>query len=420
MSRIDFTNHVPKFGGNIWYIDKNNGADTNNGKQPTTAFETIGAGITAMSDGDALNIKAGVYTETGIDLSNNNAEMWFEIGAILRPATGTALTVSGDFCRVTCREGALLVDPAGANTCGVCVTGNFAYMAEIRARCDSVADLGFDLQGDGADLRNCRCSNPLIAAFKIQGDTVKLEDCCIGGAVADSSIGYWITNSSDKVRLRNCSSQGCSAAGFQVDNGCTNAAICGGMSSGGDGKFINNATVDNCIFSDLHYQGNSTSYNSPIVKLINFTATGGVDGDGLHYRLYKLTGITRMIDIGGEVLTVLPATSTVPNLELTSTNATIELTDDAGGPDISAAVEGALLIRLDVSADPLSYSNPDGTPVVAENTSRFTDRNVVEIIEDDAADTYVTLRLTNALASGAMIWACRYDPISVDGFLEPA
>jgi len=420
MSFLDNTLRIPKFGGKIYYVSQSTGNDSYDGLVPERAFATIGQALSTMVSGDATVIRAGVYTETGLDLNCDSCELWFEIGAILRPATGTALTISGNYCRVICREGALLVDPAGAGTTAVLVTGNFAYLSEIRAKCDSVAAIGYDLQGDGADIRNCRCSNPTTAAFKVQGDLVILEGCCLGGDTGENAIGIWITNSCDKARVRECSTQGFTTAGFQIDAGCTNAAICGGMSGGGDGKFINNATTGNCIFSDLHYQGDSGDYNSPIVKVVTFTATGGQDGDGLHYRLFKVSGTVRMVDIGASVTTLLPATSTVPNLELTSANATIEMTDDTGGPDISGAVVGALLIRLDVAAEPLYFANPDSTPAVAENTSKFTDRNVIEIVEDDNADTYVTLRLTAALASGAMIWACRYDPLTPDGFMEPA
>ena len=428
MAYIDNTRHIPKFGGDIWYVSKTNGSDSNNGKTPDKAFETIGQAITSASAGDGIVIMAGTYTETGIDVNKNSLELWFEIGSILAPATGTCLTVSGNFCRVTCREGALRINADAAGQTGVLVTGNFCYLAEIRVACASTGAIGFDIgsadgdstDGSGADLRRCRCSAPTTAAFKIQADKVKLEDCCTGGDTAQSTIGFWITNSCDKARIKYCGSQGHSTAGFQIDVGCTSAVVEGCYSGGGDGKFLNSAFATNCMFSNFHFQGDDGDYNSPISKLVTFTATGGQDGDGLHYRLFKLTGTVRLIDIGAVVSTVLPATSTNPNLELTSTNATVDITDAAGAPDIASAVVGAILVRLDVSTEPLSLGNPDNTPTVTENTSKFTDRNVVEISKDDAADTYITLRLTTALASGAMVWACRYEPLTADGFLEPA
>ena len=415
--------HIPKFGGDLWFVRDSISA-SGDGMSPDNAFKTIGEAITAAAAGDAITIMAGNYTENGLDVNKNNLELWFEIGAQLSPTSGNALTVSGNFCRVTCEGGALKINPV-ANTTGVVVSGNFCYLNEIRVAADggtvgTSGDIGFDITGDGADLRRCRCSGPDIAAFKIQGDKVKLENCCTGGNAGYSSIGFWVTNSCEKSRLKECGSQGHETAGFQFDVGCTNGLVCGGSSGGGDGKFVNNATTTNCIFSDMHFQGDSGDYNSPLVKVVTFTATGGVDGDGLHYRLFKVAGSSQVVDISGQVVTALPATSTVPNLELTSTNASIEITDDGGGPNISGAVVGAILYRGEEAAEPLKLGNPDNTPAVIESDNFRTPKVPIMCIEDDAADTYITLRLTVALASGAMLWACRYEPVSADGVVEPA
>ena len=104
MSYLDKTQNIAKFGGTIWYVSKVYGADTNDGLSPDKAFETIGKALDEMASGDAVTVMAGTYTETGLDLGSagtkDGIEMWFEIGAILAPASGTGLTVSGDFCRV--------------------------------------------------------------------------------------------------------------------------------------------------------------------------------------------------------------------------------------------------------------------------------------------------------------------------------
>jgi len=235
----DTTKHIPKFGSEIWYVNNSATDDTGPGTDPDTAFKTIGAGLTAASAGDAIVITAGTYTETGLDVDKNNIELWFEIGAIIAPASGTALTISADYCRVICREGALSITPAAGET-GVEISGIFCYLAEIRVACSSSALIGFDITGNGADLRRCRCSAPLTAAFKIQGNKIKLEDCCTGGESGDSSIGYWITNSCDKTRLINCGSQGHETSGYQVDSGCTNVVASNCHSGGGDGDRIDN------------------------------------------------------------------------------------------------------------------------------------------------------------------------------------
>jgi len=247
MSYLDRTKKIPKFTGNLYYVSLANGDDSNDGLSPETELKTIGAAIAKLASGDAIVVGAGNYTETGLDLNVLDCEIWFEIGARLSPTSGTALIVSGNFCRVTCREGALQVNTASGEA-GVVVTGNFVYLDEIRVACNSVGTLGFDLQGDGVDARRCRSSSPTVAAFKIQGDKIKIEDCCTGGDVANNTIGIWITNSCDKARANNCGTQGHAAACVQIDDGCTNVVIRDGTGGGGDGHFIDNGTL---TFLDL-------------------------------------------------------------------------------------------------------------------------------------------------------------------------
>ena len=51
--------HVPQFGGNVWYVDGGVGIDTNSGSSPGCPFATIGAGFSAMS---ALGVKKSDVT----------------------------------------------------------------------------------------------------------------------------------------------------------------------------------------------------------------------------------------------------------------------------------------------------------------------------------------------------------------------
>ncbi len=411
------THHIPKFGGDIYYISAS-GNDSNAGTDPDTALLTIGAGIDKLSAGDALTIMAGTYTETGLDLDVNNCEMWFEIGAIIDPASGVALTISGDYCRVTCPGGALLVEPA-TNATGVLVSGSFCYLDEIRVSCFNTdeatsADIGFDITGNGADLRRCRVSSPDVAAFKVQGDSVKLEDCCTGGgagAVAFSSIGYWVTNTCDKFRIKNCGSQGHGTAGFQVDTGCTNGVIIDFSSGGGDGKWTD--ADDNTIISDMYY-------DDKLYKGITLTATGGVGSAGTNYNLFKVTGAVVIHNILGHVTTIFANTSSLINLEIYSSNASVELTDASGAPDVQAAPVGAVYLRNSTSDDPLDSGVPSSTPAIIENAN-FRDPNLpIPILADVGATTYIQMQLSAALASGAIHWHCHWEPLTDDGFLEPA
>ena len=404
------TEDIPKFLGSIWYVDGGAGDDANSGTRPGDAFATIGAAISAASAGDAITVKAGTYTETGLDMNLNGLELWPEIGVILDPATGTCLTISGNFCKVWCPGGSMFVTP-GANETGIEITGVNAYVSDVRVNCASSADIGFDMQGNGAVLVNCRCAGPLVAAFKIQGDKVKLDNCGTAGESGDSSIGYWVTNACDKVWLLNCDSRGHETSGFQVDTGCTGGVISGCATGKGDGRWID---VDNAfVWANL-------SYDRVLHKDVTFTAAGGVGGAGTNYNLFKVTATVRVYHIYGIVTTATPATNSTVNLELYSTNGNPDITDSAGAPDLVSRCIGTVLARESVATDPLEIGEPDNTPAVIENTSFQDPRVPVILCEDDAADTYVQLVLSAALASGAMHWHAEWEPVDDDGFLEPA
>jgi len=400
--------NVPQFVGNIYYVDATQADDTGVGTSPGTAKKTIQAAIDAGTAGDAVAIKAGTYAEN-VDLDETGMELWFEIGAILAPSSGTPLTVSANYCKVQCPGGSLRINP-GANETGVEITGNWCYIHDVRVPCGSSADIGFDVTGDGCVLTNCRCAAPLVAAFKIQGDKIKMDDCCTGGESGDSSIGFWITNSCDKSRLKNCGSQGHETAGYQVDTGCTNGVVENCYSGGGDGKWTD---------ADDAFVWSHFSYDNILYATSTFTATGGVGGTGTNYNLFKVTGTVRVFHIVGHVITVLPNTSSVPNLELYSTNASVDITDVASGPDIDSAAVGAILKRLNPATEPLIFANPDNTPAIVES-SDYRDPHVpVVLCKDDAADTYIQLQLSAALASGAIHWHIEWEPVTDDGFLEP-
>jgi hypothetical protein len=289
------------------------------------------------------------------------------------------------------------------------VSGSFVYAYNARAKCDSVADIGFDITGNGSVLKLCRCANPLVAAFKVQGDSNQLWDCCTGGEVADTSIGFWATNSCDKLRLRDCGSEGHATSGFQVDTGCTNGVIESCYSGGGDGKWTD---VDNAfVWSNFSFERLKFATST-------FTATGGVGGAGTNYNLFKVTGSVKVFNIYGHVTTVLPATASVPNLVLYSSNAAIDITDDNGGPNITGSVVGTTFTREEPAAEPLIVGTPSATPAVVESANYRSPSVPIILVEDNGADTYIQLVLTAALASGAIHWHIEWEPITEAGFVS--
>lgn len=406
--------HILSASEDVWYVSNNNGNDNNNGKSPDTAFATIGAATTAMSDGDKIIVGEGTYDEAVV-IDHVGIRFICEPGVVIQGNGGTCLTVSGARSIVECPNSSLLCDPDADQT-GVVASGNFVYLNDIRVSGESSAvgntnDLGFDITGNGCILNNCRCASPDVAAFKIQGDKCKLERCCTGGNSGYTSIGFWFTNSCDKFRVFQCGSQGHDTAGFQIDSGCTNGVVEASYSGGGDGRWINNGG-SSCIFTDFNYDGAVGAYDSPIRKVTTFA------GADTTYNIFKVTGSVRVINLYGIVDTVIPNTSSTIHLSLYSTGGEVDITKEVGGPDIDQAPVGSIIKRVGDSTDALEYES-SATPAIIE----FSDKNpdvAIDLVADADQTTYVRLNLSAALASGAIQWRCRYLPLSNLGFIEPA
>ena len=392
MSYFDTTKHVPKFGGNIWYIDKGAGDDANGGKTPVDAFETIGAGITAMSDGDALNIKAGTYTETGLTLSNDYAEMWFEVGAVIDPVSGTALTISGASCKLM---GEHKITPA-AGAIGILVSGIGTYLNNGRI---VGGGTGISFTGSGAFVTDWGCANQTVTAYDIQASQVKLTRCSTKGAGA--TYGYKISNSADTGVLRDCSSVGHTTAGYHIATGSIDWTIINCSSGAKDGKFKDTDSAN--VWSNF-------SYSDRVYKGITFS------GATTAWNLFKVTGAVRISNIHGHVTTAIPATASTVTLQLYSSNATIAMS--TASASIASAVVGANLIRNADSGNQLDFGDPNATPVVMENSSYRDPKTSSDVIADNGATTYVRILLSAALASGAIHFHCEWEPLDENGFLE--
>ena len=396
------------FTGIVRYVSKS-GNDGNGGLSPSDSFLTIATAIAASAAGDAIRVGAGTYDEAGLDVNQTALELWLEAGVILRDsADGTVLTISGNFAVVS-GSGNVRIDPTGGAT-GVLVSGNLVHIDNLRVLGASVGGLGFDVTGDGAEIHECRCSDPTIAAYKIQGDKTGLFDCCTGGA-SGATIGYWITNTCDKFRLIRCGSQGHGTAPFQVDTGCTNGVIWQFSSGGGDGKWSDADSTT--VINELTYP--ETKYSTS-----TFTATGGVGGAGTNYNIFQITGGVKVFNVFGHVTTATPATASTVNLELYSANGAVDITDSAGAPDLASRVVGTVLERNEPAAEPLALAEPDNTPAVIESANYRSPATPIVLIKDDAADTYIQVVLTAALASGAIHWHIEWQPVTDDGFVEPA
>lgn len=393
--------HVPLFLGNLYYVDAAQADDTGDGTTPETAKQSIGAAIALLAAGDAILVKAGTYAEA-VALNVNACEMWCEIGTIIAPGAGTGLTVSGNYCKVWCPGGAIRVNPVAAGT-GVVASGNFCYLHDLRVNCASSANLGFDVTGDGCVLTNCRCADPLVAAFKVQGDKCKLTDCCTGGQIADTSIGFWVTNNADQFRIDDSASQGHSSGGFIIDTGCTNGCVRGCSSGVGDGRWQDGDHV--VAFTDWHYDDDEN-------KIVTFA------GAPTTYNLFMVTGAVQIMELYGIVRTQIENVASNLHIEAFSAGGSADLTL-APGTNIQAAVVGSLLLKNEDATAAIALVSA-ATPAVEESSNWRSPDVPAVVVADDDQTTYIRVVLSAALASGQIRWHCHWSPLSDDGFVEAA
>lgn len=399
-SFLDRTQHIAKFGGSIWYVNKGAGSDSNNGKIPTKAFGTIGAAITAASAGDAINVKAGTYTEEGLDMNLAGLELWCEIGVLIDPThvgvSQTALIVSGASCRI---RGDLKITPEPADAIGLLVSGAECHIEGVKVL--SGTD-NIRVTGAGVILRRCASgfASAGNAAYDIQGLQGRYINCNTVGNT--TSYGFLINNGVDTGVLENCTSADNQTSGFHIATGSKDWTLKNCSSGAGDGRWRD---VDHAnVWSDFHYA--DTIYST--------TTFSGVTTE---WNIFKVTGAVRISEIFGNVETVIPNTASTIHLELSGSGSTVDITD-APGVNIQNAVAGAILVRNAPSDQQLDLANPDSAPALAENTTWKDPKTAIDIVAADDDTTYVRAVISAALATGAIDWHCKWEPLSDNGFLE--
>ena len=394
----DYTKNIEKFGGSIWYVNKNSGSDTNNGETPTTAFETIGAGITAMSDGDALNIKAGTYTETGLNLSNVGAEMWMEIGVLIDPVSGTALTISGASCRLM---GMHKITPA-ALAIGLLVSGAECHIEHGKIIGGSA---GICITGSGVMINNYACGFQTTAAYDIQGAQARLTDC---STVGDSAtIGYKVNNNVDTGVIKNCTSVGHATAGYSIATGSQDWSIVNCSSGAGDGR---NIDVDNTnVWSNY-------TFDDMVYATTDWSAVGGSAGTS---NLFKVSGAVSILYIYGDVHTALNAA--VDNIKLELDDGTNQL-DITTNVDSASAPAYSLFIKTQAQTEPLKLLNSSQVRLNEDSTTSRTREGGAPFIvtAKNGANTYIRIAWTGTGNTGSIHWHCQWVPLIESGFVEQA
>lgn len=235
---------IPQQTGVHWYVDPA-GDDTNAGTSPDSPYLTIGKAISVANPGDTIHVGRGTYTETGLDVNIAALCVRFAMGVIIDPASGTALVVSGDNCRIGERDYTFVVTPATA-TPGVQVTGQGCLMFGARVMGSNIAT-GIDIDAPGCELDKCfvsGCDNGEVA-FDLVGQT-KLYDCSTVGS--GTSTGYKVTGANGL--MVGCGSVGHETAGFNFDSNSSYWTARHCTSGGGDGSTVDEGTRNKVEIDD--------------------------------------------------------------------------------------------------------------------------------------------------------------------------
>ena len=388
-----YDKHVPKFGGEVWYVSKA-GNDSNNGFTPNTAKLTITAAEAAASAGDAINIMAGTYVENVV-VNLDSLELWCEIGAIIAPSTGIGLVLSGGHHRV---NGRLQVN-AYAGAAGVQIVTNGNCVLENIVV--SGGGTGFDIDSTGNELRACHSNLPTAFGFDVDGARCELIDCDTIGT-GSSSVGYSIGAVTGGL-LKSCTSETHAVSGFSFLGSSAQWTILDCSSGGGDGRWVDTDNAN--VWSNF-------SYDDEIFKEIDFTDNSTV------FNLFKITGIVKIEGIFGQVEEALNTEIGNCKLEMAAGGNTEALTTTVS---LNSVAVGSFIGKTSSAGNALVVGS-SAAPQVIENAN-YRDPEVVSIIVAEAGtDTYLRLLSDDSVGTkdGVIRWHCHWSPVSDDGFVEAA
>ena len=397
----DAISRIPQYGGKIYYVATDGDAG-NDGLSPKNPLVTIGAAIALAVSGDAISVKAGTYTEVGLDLGSADTkhylELWCERGTLIDPASGTALTVSGNSCAV---RGFLKVTPDSAAV-GVIVSGDECKLDNVKV-VDGVDC--YQITGTGTILNNCLAGFPAagFSGFNITGAQTGLYSCSTVGDSA--SYGYRINNSVDTGILSDCTSTGHTVSGYYIAAGSTDWTIVECASGGGDGVRVD---VDETnTWSNFHYI-------SRLHKSITLTA----DGTTVSYNLFKVTGTVKINIIHAEVLSNLSGENTDCYLDVYSTNGA-EACSKVTDCTIGTLIAGSVIMRLDKKDKVLVFQSAAGPGIIDSVDVKEEGFRIVEDRTGAAhVATYLRFTHTSASASGGILhFDVFYESVTDDGFL---
>ncbi len=390
LASFDDIQNIPKFSGSIYYVSKS-GSDTNDGSVLTPLL-TIAKALTLVSAGDAINIKAGTFTEDGLDITLDGVELWSEIGATIEATTGNSLTISGDNVRL---KGDLLVNSI-ADATGINITGDRAIIEDI-VIIGNASVSGVIVAGDLCDLYNVKVAGIKATGkgFDVTGEKTTLRKC--GTAGSTTTIGFCIDGSIGL--LEDCFSTGNETSGYCFMSGVENWTIKECTSGAGDGKWTD---TDNAQMWDGFH------FDEEVYHTTDWSVVGGGAGSD---NLFEFTGSVQILGLRADVTTQLHAD--INNIKFTWWNGTSS-TDITDNVDTASAPVGSLFVKEKKSSDALKlYSSASGDIMEEVDIKKA----VFGLVAKEGADNYIRATWSGNGNSGALHTHIVWQPITEDGFV---
>ena len=340
---------------------------------------------------------AGTYTETGINLNKNAVELWMEIGVIIDPASGVALTISGDYCKV---KGEHLITPDSA--VGLLVSGTGCVVSDGSivggTSCVSVT-------GIGCAVNNYSAGAPSVNGFSLSGAQTRLTNCATVGTT--TSYGYHVSGGADNGAIKYCTSAGHQTSSFYIDTGSAAWTVLNCSSGAGDGRF-----------KDVDEANVWTNFSFANIVEAELDITQG-SADTYEYNLFTVTGTVKITSLYAVVEDALTGSNTNVYMDIFSANGSEVLSKNTT-LTLGAAVKGSFLAKLDKADKVLSFFDATGTPGMVDEIDAKSEG--FRLIEDRTGGAHVAtyvrfIHTTDGASTGEMDVYITFEPESDDGWL---
>jgi hypothetical protein len=285
-----------------YYVDKNVGSDTNSCAQamnPAGPKQTINSGISCLSAGDTLIVKAGIYDEIFTNPFSQTGDSWIDKitvkaesprSVIIKPISGDYAMLFDSASQKYIELNGIEIDASNALACGVCIRANAHHIRFKDSAILNAANQGvliFTEEGASPDF------NEFI---KVEVANTAWNRPCFGkdGLTAENGFchGFYISSNNnflDGVNLHHSNGYGLQFfpkgnRGNTIRNSLSHDNFGVGIGSFGDGnRVINNVIYNNGGGGLFIEETNTLVYNNTVYN--NPLGHGGLTISGTGHRV---------------------------------------------------------------------------------------------------------------------------------------